>query len=59
MQLPPSLVDYMTHPTLYENAATMAALAPAKIAPPPFASYAPVLADFVRKNLSLGSAAMV
>jgi hypothetical protein len=59
LQLPPSLVDYMTHPTNYETAATMAALAPAKIAPPTFASYAPVMADFVRKNLSLGSAAMV
>jgi thioester reductase-like protein len=59
LQLPPSLVDYMTHPTHYENAATMAALAPAKIAPPQFASYAPAMADFVRKNLSLGSAAMV
>jgi thioester reductase-like protein len=59
LQLPPSLVDYMTHPTIYRNAATMAALAPAKIAPPPFASYAPAMAEFVRRNLSLGSAAMV
>lgn len=59
LQLPPSLVDYMTHPTHYQNAATMAALAPSGIAPPPFASYAPAMADFVRRNLSLGSAAMV
>jgi hypothetical protein len=49
----------MTHPTHYHNVATMAALAPAGIAPPPFASYAPAMAEFVRRNLSLGSAAMV
>ena len=59
LQLPPSLVDYMRLPTHYLNRATMAALAPAKIAPPPFASYAPVMAAFVRGHMSLGSAAMV
>jgi thioester reductase-like protein len=59
MQLPPSLVDYMTHPTHYYNRATMEALAPGGIAPPPFAAYAPAMAAFVRDNLALGSAAMV
>jgi thioester reductase-like protein len=58
MQLPPTLVDYMTHPTIYENRATMEALRPAAIAPPRFAAYAPAMASFVRENLSLGSAAM-
>jgi thioester reductase-like protein len=59
MQLPPNLVDYMTHPTLYENRATIEALASAGIVAPPFAAYAPAMAGFVRDNLSLGSAAMV
>jgi hypothetical protein len=59
LQLPPSLVDYMTHPTHYATDETMAALAPAGIAPPPLASYAPAMAEFLRNNMSLGSAAMV
>jgi thioester reductase-like protein len=59
LQLPPSLVDYMRLPTHYLNRATMDALAPAGIAPPPFASYAPAMAAFTRAHMSLGSAAMV
>jgi hypothetical protein len=49
----------MTHPTLYENRATIEELASAGIAAPPFAAYAPAMAGFVRDNLSLGSAAMI
>jgi thioester reductase-like protein len=59
LQLPPSLVDYMTHPTHYSTDEATAALAPAGIAAPPLAAYAPAMADFVRHNLSLGSDAMV
>lgn len=58
MQIPSSLVDYMAHPTHYRNRATLEALAPAGLAPPRFASYAPAMASFVRGNLALGSAAM-
>ncbi|HEX3771906.1 MAG TPA: SDR family oxidoreductase [Polyangiaceae bacterium] len=58
LQLPSTLVDYMRHPTHYLNRATMDALAPAGIEPPPFTAYAPVMASFVRGHMSLGSAAM-
>ena len=58
LQIPSSLVDYMAHPTHYRNRDTLAALAPAGLAAPRFASYAPHMASFVRENLALGSAAM-
>jgi hypothetical protein len=58
MQIPSSLVDYMAHPTHYFNRATRAELAAGGIEAPRFADYAPRLADFVRQNLALGSAAM-
>ncbi len=58
LQIPSSLVDYMAHPTHYHNRATLEALAPARLAAPRFADYAPHMASFVRGNLALGSAAM-
>jgi hypothetical protein len=57
-QIPSSLVDYMQHPTHYLNRATLAALAPAGLAAPPFASYAPHMTEFVRRNLHMSSAAL-
>jgi thioester reductase-like protein len=58
LQIPSSLVDYMVHPTHYDNRATVDALRASGIAAPSFASYAPALAGFVREHLALGSAAM-
>jgi nucleoside-diphosphate-sugar epimerase len=58
LQIPSSLVDYMAHPTHYHVQATLADLAPAGLRAPAFSSYVPALADFVRKNLALGAAAM-
>lgn len=59
MQIPAASVDYFVHPTRYTSDNTQADLAGSGIAPPPFASYAPHLADFVRANPDIESKAMV
>jgi hypothetical protein len=59
MQIPASLIDYMRHPTHYYNRDTLRDLAPANLASPHFADYVRPLADFVRQNLAMSSAAMV
>jgi len=58
LQIPATLIDYMVHPTHYLNQATLSDLQPAGLLAPSFESYAPRLADFVRKNLHMTSAAL-
>lgn len=58
MQVPSTLIDYMSHPTHYLNRDTLAALEPYGLSAPSFKSYAPKLASFVRDNMKLGSAAL-
>lgn len=59
MQIPAASVDYFVHPTRYSSDNTQADLAGTGITPPPFASYAPSLAAFVRANPDVESKAMV
>jgi thioester reductase-like protein len=59
MQIPAASVDYFVHPARYTSDNTQADLAGTGIAPPPFASYAPSLAAFVRANPDIESKAMV
>lgn len=59
MEIPAASVDYFVHPTRYTSTNTQADLAGSGITPPPFASYAPHLAAFVRANPDIGSKAMV
>lgn len=58
LQLPATLIDYMSHPTHYLNRDTLTALAPFGLSAPSFESYAPQLARFVKNNMALGSAAL-
>jgi thioester reductase-like protein len=59
MQIPAASVDYFVHPTRYTSDNTQADLAGSGITAPPFASYAPHLAAFVRANPDIESKAMV
>lgn len=58
LRIPPSVVDYFTHPTHYDVRESREALATHGIAPPRFAAYAPALLDYMRRHPDVGSAAM-
>ncbi len=58
LRIPSHLVDYFVHPTRYDTRNTLSDLDGTGIACPPFASYAPALVSFVRRNPGVGSAPM-
>lgn len=56
MEMPAQAVDYFRHPTHYLTERTTADLAGTGIEAPPFRSYAPALAEFVRQHPRLRAA---
>ncbi len=58
LRIPAPVVDYIAHPTYYLTDHLRAGLAGSGITCPPFASYAPVLVDFMRRHHEITSAAM-
>jgi uncharacterized protein YbjT (DUF2867 family) len=58
LRIPPPVVDYFTHPTLYDVRVARDALDHHGIAVPRFAEYAPRLVDFMRRNAQVGSVGM-
>ena len=59
MKVPSSTLDYLTHPTIYETAATTALLDEVGVACPPFAGHVGAMVRFRREHPEVGSAAMV
>jgi thioester reductase-like protein len=57
--LPPSLLDYFTHPVRYDTANAARDLADSGIAPPDFAAYVDRLVAFVRAHPEVAAEAMV
>ncbi|WP_433800098.1 SDR family oxidoreductase [Actinomycetospora sp. CA-084318] len=58
-QVPSSTLEYLTHPTLYDTAATTALLAEVGVACPSFADHVGPMVEFFRSHPEVGSAAMV
>ncbi|MDL5155799.1 SDR family oxidoreductase [Actinomycetospora termitidis] len=58
-QVPSSTLEYLTHPTLYDTAATTALLAEVGVSCPSFADHVGPMVEFFRAHPEVGSAAMV
>jgi thioester reductase-like protein len=58
-KLPSSTLDYLTHPTIYDVAATTALLDAVGVHCPPFAEHVGAMVAFHREHPDVGSAAMV
>lgn len=57
--IPPEVMEYWEHETIYDSTNTQRDLAGSGIACPPFPSYAPVLVEFVRDHPEIGTGPMV
>jgi hypothetical protein len=58
MGIPAAAIDYYTHPTRYSTAVMEQDLEGTGLSVPPFAAYAPRLAEFVRAHPDISSAPM-
>jgi thioester reductase-like protein len=58
-KVPSSTLEYLSHPTLYDTAATTALLAQVGVACPSFAEHVGPMVEFFRTHPDVGSAAMV
>ncbi|MEJ2869017.1 SDR family oxidoreductase [Actinomycetospora sp. OC33-EN08] len=58
-KVPSSTLEYLTHPTLYDTAATTALLAEVGVSCPRFADHVGPMVEFFRSHPEVGSAAMV
>lgn len=58
MGIPAAAIDYYTHPSRYSTAVMEEDLQGTKLAVPPFAAYAPRLAEFVRAHPEISSKPM-
>ncbi|MDF2976321.1 MAG: 3-beta hydroxysteroid dehydrogenase [Actinomycetospora sp.] len=58
-KLPSSTLDYLTHPTVYDVAATTALLDEVGVRCPPFSEHVGAMVAFHREHPDVGSAAMV
>ncbi|WP_224392378.1 SDR family oxidoreductase [Pseudonocardia sp. ICBG1293] len=56
---PSSTLEYLTHPTHYDTAATTATLAELGVSCPPFDEHVDAMVRFFRENPQVGTAAMV